>query len=240
MSEELAILESCLKEAESVGDGQQGVGEFEVDAVKHRDSHPLHSSRALEHGTSAQPSLKLKPSGACGLMIYLAMRGMMQCRRCCTFTSDTRLWVRRVVWPWWAPAGIFLRPVHASWSSTFRSAKLSARLPHTRTPTRRTSCPRPPRPTSRRKSTRKTQSSALNCENFTNSTLFLWGGGFGDFSCRLHLKGLKNVWILVTQNYYARTMFFLPPFPSSLTSPGVRKKYEEQDWSRTIRRDTGR
>uniref|UniRef100_A0A671LQ24 Protein furry homolog-like n=1 Tax=Sinocyclocheilus anshuiensis TaxID=1608454 RepID=A0A671LQ24_9TELE len=31
MSEELAILESCLKEAESVGDGQEGVGEFEVD-----------------------------------------------------------------------------------------------------------------------------------------------------------------------------------------------------------------
>uniref|UniRef100_A0A8C1GWZ3 Furry homolog, like n=1 Tax=Cyprinus carpio TaxID=7962 RepID=A0A8C1GWZ3_CYPCA len=31
MSEELAILESCLKEAESVGDGQEGLGEFEVD-----------------------------------------------------------------------------------------------------------------------------------------------------------------------------------------------------------------
>uniref|UniRef100_A0A672MU90 Protein furry homolog-like n=1 Tax=Sinocyclocheilus grahami TaxID=75366 RepID=A0A672MU90_SINGR len=31
MSEELAILESCLKEAESVDDGQEGVGEFEVD-----------------------------------------------------------------------------------------------------------------------------------------------------------------------------------------------------------------
>lgn len=31
MSEELAILESCLKEAELVGNGQEGVGEFEVD-----------------------------------------------------------------------------------------------------------------------------------------------------------------------------------------------------------------
>ncbi|XP_052391588.1 protein furry homolog-like isoform X2 [Carassius gibelio] len=31
MSGELAILESCLKEAESVGDGQEGLGEFEVD-----------------------------------------------------------------------------------------------------------------------------------------------------------------------------------------------------------------
>uniref|UniRef100_A0A671NU36 Protein furry homolog-like n=1 Tax=Sinocyclocheilus anshuiensis TaxID=1608454 RepID=A0A671NU36_9TELE len=31
MSEELAILESCLKEAESVGDGQEGLGEIEVD-----------------------------------------------------------------------------------------------------------------------------------------------------------------------------------------------------------------
>uniref|UniRef100_A0A673M1U7 Protein furry homolog-like n=1 Tax=Sinocyclocheilus rhinocerous TaxID=307959 RepID=A0A673M1U7_9TELE len=31
MSEELAILEGCLKEAESVGDGQEGLGEIEVD-----------------------------------------------------------------------------------------------------------------------------------------------------------------------------------------------------------------
>lgn len=31
MSEELGILENCLKEAESVGDGQDVMGEFEVD-----------------------------------------------------------------------------------------------------------------------------------------------------------------------------------------------------------------
>ncbi len=88
-----------------------------------------------------------------------------------------------------------------------REALCQAQTP--RTPTRRASCPQPPRPTSRRKSTRKTQSSALDCESFTSLTFFLRGGGFGDFSRRLHFKGLKNVWILVTtRNYYAHTMSF--------------------------------
>lgn len=149
-------------------------------------------------------------------MTYSAVRRMMPCRPCFTFTSGTRLWVRRAVWPWWAPAGIFLRPALASWSSTFRSAKLSARL--RRTHNRHTFSPRLPHHTSRHKSTRRTRSSVPDCESFNRSRL---GAGeqevnslpwlrkrralkaceeYGD-SFRLHLKGLKNVWILFTQNF---------------------------------------
>lgn len=188
--------------------------------------------------------------GACGPTTYSAARRTMPCRPCSTFTSGTRLWVRRAVWPWWAPAGIFLRPALASWSSTFRSAKLSARL--RRTHTKHAFSPRLPLLTSRHKSTRRTRSSAPDCERFSGSrvgqsrrakTELSSSAGtevVGRGSRRLHLKGLKNVWTLVTQLYEYARIFHSPQVSEIIWILQMYAAVTWEGWIENHKRDTGR
>lgn len=152
MSEELTILESCLKEAETGLDCQEDVCmpdaaqtntetaiQSLIETLRGRDfssaitqvkvfrqegSNPANFRPPHDQGTSLNSRLFISSSGPCGPTTSLAARKTTRSRPFCTSTSVTRRWVRRAAWRWWGPAGICLRPAAASWSSTCRSARL--------------------------------------------------------------------------------------------------------------------